>query len=146
MGGLARKLKRNAEEFEMEQIYKNMTPDLYRQSVNLAIKKAEERVANMYEKEMIKLAKQYNNAIQEGTLMAMDTLAVEILYELGNMLECYIEEPEFLEQKIEIIQKLYETAMNSIKDYASPKYKNDKQAQKTFAKKKKTIKKLFNIY
>ena len=146
MGGLARKLKRNAEEFEMEQIYKNMTPDLYRQSVNVAIKKAEERVADMYEKELLRMADKYNESIIESTLSAMDTLAVEILYKLGDMLECYVEEPEFLDQKIEIIQQLYGTAMNSIKDYASPKYRNDKQAQKIFAKKKKTVKKLFKIY
>ena len=146
MGGLARKLRKNAEEYEMEQIYKNMTPDLYRQSVNVAIKKAEERVANVYEKELLRMADKYNENMRDGTLVAMDTLAVEMLYELGDMLECYVDEPEFLDQKIEIIQKLYETAMNSIKDYAGPKYKNDKQAQKVFAKKKKTVKKLFNIY
>lgn len=90
------------------------------------------------------MQEEYNNAIREGIMIAMDTLSVEILYELGNVLECYEEEPDHLDQKIDIVQNIYETAMNSIRKYAD--YKNDNQAQKVFQKKKKTIEKVFGIY
>lgn len=88
---------------------------------------------------------EFNRKLQEGTLIAMDTLATEMIYELGNVLECYVEEPEYLDQKIEIVQNIYETAMHSIEDYASDKYKTDKQAQKAYEKKKKTIQKIFGM-
>ena len=68
-----------------------------------------------------------------------------MIYEIGRLLECYVKEPENLDQKIDLVQGIYETAMTSIEEYASHKYKNDKQAQKAFAKKKKTIQKLFGI-
>ena len=75
----------------------------------------------------------------------MDTLATEMVYELGNILECYKDEPEYLDQKIDIVQGIYETAMQSIEDYAGDKYETDKQAQKEFERKKKTIQKIFGM-
>ena len=146
MSSLLKKIQKNATQFELDQIYKNMTPEQYKESVNLAIKKTEERLTKEYEAELIRMQKQYNNAIQEGTLLAMDTLTVEIIYELGNVLECYVDEPEYLDQKIDIVQNIYETAIHNIEDYASSKYKNDAQAQRIFKNKKKTIQKFFGIY
>lgn len=138
------KIQNNAKQFELNDFYKNMTPEQYREGVRTAVKKAVDDLGKEYDVLMEKMRQEYNRCIAESTMIAMDTLSVELLYELGNVLECYKKEPEYLEQKIDIVQNIYEAAMNSIKKYAS--YKNDNQAQKVFQKKKKTIEKVFGIY
>lgn len=145
MSSISRKIQKNAEDWAVKNYYANMTPQMYQEGIQNAIKMTEERLMKQYNAELERMGKEYNRAIQEGTLIAMDTLAVEMIYELGNILECYVDEPEYLDQKIDIVQGIYETAMQSIEDYASPKYKNDKQAQKEFERKKKTIQKVFRM-
>lgn len=145
MSSTWRKLQKASEDFAVKKFYENMTPQMYQEGIQNAIKMTEDRLTKEFNAELQRMGKEYNKAIQEGTLIAMDTLAVEMIYELGNILECYKEEPEYLDQKIDIVQGIYETAMQSIEDYASPKYKNDKQAQKEFERKKKTIQKVFRM-
>lgn len=145
MSSFVRKVQKNAEQNMIDNFYKNMTPDQYREAVRVAIKKTEEDLTRRYNEDLKHMADQYNQAIRENTLIAMDTLATEMIYELGNVLECYVDEPEYLDQKIDIVQNIYETAMHSIEDYASKKYKTDKHAQKVFEKKKKTIQKIFGM-
>lgn len=145
MSSISRKIQKNADNFILDQYYKNMTPEMYKVGIRNAIKETEKRLTERYDSELRRIGNEYNKAIQEGTLLAMDTLAVEMVYELGNVLECYVDSPEYLDQKIEIIQNIYNTAMTAIEDYASSKYKSDKQAQRAFAKKKKTIQKLFGM-
>jgi len=145
MSNLSRKIQKNADNFIIDQYYKNMTPDMYREGIQNAIKTTEERLVKRYDAELERITKQYKRDIQERTLIAMDTLAVEMIYELGNVLECYVDEPEYLDQKIDIVQGIYEKAMTSIGDYATDKYKSDAQAQKAFEKKKKTIQKIFGM-
>ena len=145
MGSLSRKIQKNADNFIINEYYKNMTPEMYKEGVQRAIKMTEENLTKRYNAELKKLTDTYNETLQEAALLAMDTLATEMIYELGNVLECYKEEPEYLDQKIDIVQGIYETAIKSIESYASKKYKTDKHAQKEFERKKKTIQKLFNI-
>lgn len=140
-----KQILKNAEDFAIKEYYKNMTPETYKEGINNAIKLTEKRLTERYEAELDRVEQHYIRVAQEGALLAMDTLAVEIIYELGNILECYKDEPEYLDQKIDIVQGIYETAMKNIEDYATDKYKNDKQAQKVFKKKKKTIQKVFGI-
>ena len=140
-----KQILKNAEDFAIKEYYKNMTPETYKEGINNAIKLTEKRLTERYEAELDRVEQHYIRVAQEGALLAMDTLAVEIIYELGNILECYKDEPEYLDQKIDIVQGIYETAMKNIEDYATDKYKNDKQAQKVFKKKKKTIQKIFGI-
>lgn len=145
MSNLSRKIQKNADNFIIDQYYKNMTPDMYKEGIQNAIKMTEDRLVKRYDTELERIARQYKRDVQERTLVAMDTLAVEMIYELGNVLECYVDEPEYLDQKIDIVQGIYEKAMTSIGDYATDKYKNDAQAQKAFEKKKKTIQKVFRM-
>ena len=145
MSNLSRKIQKNADNFIIDQYYKNMTPDMYKEGIQNAIKMTEDRLVKRYDAELERITRQYKRDIQERTLIAMDTLAVEMIYELGNVLECYVDEPEYLDQKIDIVQGIYEKAMTSIGDYATDKYKNDAQAQKAFEKKKKTIQKIFGM-
>lgn len=145
MSNLSRKIQKNADNFIIDQYYKNMTPDMYKEGIQNAIKMTEDRLVKRYDAELERITRQYKRDIQERTLIAMDTLAVEMIYELGNVLECYVDEPEYLDQKIDIVQNIYEKAMTSIGDYATDKYKSDAQAQKAFEKKKKTIQKVFRM-
>ena len=129
MSNLSRKIQKNTDNFIIDQYYKNMTPEMYKEGIQNAIKMTEERLTKQYDAELMRITKMYKRDIQERTLIAMDTLAVEMIYELGNVLECYVDEPEYLDQKIEIVQNIYEKAMTSIGDYATDKYKSDAQAQ-----------------
>lgn len=146
MGSSYRKIQKNAQKFEMDKLYQNMTPEQYKEGIRRAVKIAVENLGKEYDVQMEKMREEYNRSIREGVMLAMDTLSVEILYELGNILECYKDEPEYLDQKIDIVQGLYEKAMQSINDYAGSKYKNDNQAHRVFAKKKKIVKDVFGIY
>jgi hypothetical protein len=146
MSSTWKKIQKNMENFAVKEYYKNMTPETYQEGIQQAIKITEERMTKEYNAELIRMSKEYNRSIQESTLLAMDTLATEMIYELGNVLECYKDEPEYLDQKIDIVQGIYETAMSSIKDYASNKYKTDKHAQKEYERKKKLVQKIFGMY
>lgn len=146
MGSPYRKIAKNAQKFEMDAIYRNMTPEQYKEGIRTAVKNAVNDLSKEYDIQMEKMRQEYNRSISESVMIAMDTLSVEILYELGNVLECYVKEPDHLEQKVDIVQNIYEAAMNSIRDYAGDKYKNGNQAHRAFQKKKKTIEKVFKIY
>lgn len=144
MSNQFRKVQKNAEKFEMDKIYQNMTPEQYRLGIRRAAARAAEEVGKEYEHQLEKMRQEYNQSIRDAIAVAMDTLSVEIIYELGNVLECYKEDATYLDQKIELVQNIYEAAMNSIKKYST--YKNDNQAKKVYEKKKKQVEKVFKIY
>lgn len=145
MSSLYKKIQKNTEEFVVKEYYKHMTPEMYQDGIKNAIKLTEKRLNEEFCNEREHIINEFNERLQEYTLSAMDTLATEMIYELGRLLDCYIEEPENLEQKIDVVQGIYETAIHSIEDYASNKYKTNKQARKAFEKKKKTIQKFFGV-
>ena len=140
-----REIQQNADDFVIKEYFKNMTPESYQEGIKNAIKITENRLMKEYDAELKRITDQYNRTLREATLIAMDTLATEMIYELGNILNCYVEEPEYLDQKIDVVQGIYETAMTAIENYASNKYKNDKQAQRAYEKKKKTVQKIFGM-
>ena len=144
MSNPLKKIEKNAAKYRLDELYKRMTPEMYKEGIRKAVEHTAEDLGKEYEKQMVKMRDDYNNSIREGITMAMDTVAIEIIYELGNVLNCYVEEPEFLDQKVEIVQNIYEKAMDNIKEYA--KYKTDNQAQRVYEKKKKLVEKTFNIY
>lgn len=137
------KLKKNAEKFEMQQFYSNMTPEQYREGIKVAVRQASEQLAKEYDRQLYKLRDDFNNKIKESVHITMDTFSIEFLYEVADQLECFVDEPENLEQKIELVQNIYENIMKSIQTYAD--IKTDKDAFKEFQRKKKQIEKVFNI-
>ena len=145
MSSTWKKLQKASEDFAIKKYYENMTPQMYQEGIQNAIKMTEQRCLKTYEEELKRITNQYNESIRNTTLIAMDTLATEMVYELGNILNCYVEEPEYLDQKIDIVQGIYEKAMTAIEGYATSKYKSDKHAQKEFERKKKTIQKVFGM-
>ena len=145
MSSTWKKLQKASEDFAVKKYYENMTPEMYQEGIQRAIKMTEEKLTKEYNAELIRMGNEFNQKLQNSALMAMDTLAVEMVYELGNILECYKDQPEYLDQKIDIVQGIYETAMKSIEDYAGDKYTDDKDAQREFNRKKKVIKNVFGM-
>lgn len=137
------KIKKNAEKFELNQIYKNMTPEQYQEGIRIAVNKAISNLAIEYDNNIKKLKQHFEYELKGCTIYAIDTLSVELLYELANQLGCFEENPDYLEDKIYRVKEIYENTMDSIKKYAN--YKNDKQARKEFEKKKKKVEKMFDI-
>ena len=145
MSNQLRKIRKNAEDFMLDRFYNNMTPEDYKKGIQTAIKITEDKLSKEYNEQLAYMRDKCNQSIREGVMHAMDTLTVEIIYELGKQMECYVDEPEYLDQKVDVVHNLYETAMKSIEDYVSPKYKNANQARKTFEKKKKIVQKYFGM-
>lgn len=145
MSSMCKKIQNNIDDDIINKYYANMTPQMYKDGIQRAIKMTENKLTEQYNLKLQQITEQYNNQIKDNILIAMDTMATEMIYELGNVLECYKDEPEYLDQKIDIVQEIYEKAMCSIENYASKKYKNDKQAQREFKRKQKIIKKIFGI-
>ena len=145
MSSTWRKIQKANEDYIINKYYENMTPEMYKDGIQRAIKMTEDKCLKEYEYEVTRICNEFNKKLKNNMLLAMDTLATEMIYELGNVLECYVDEPEYLDQKIDIVQGIYETAMHAIEEYASDKYKNDAQAQKAYEKKKKKIQKIFGL-
>lgn len=156
MSSTWKKIQKNIDNFTVKDYYEHMTPKMYQDGIQNAIKLTEQKLKERYNSELKRMQKdynaelkrmneEYNDVVKRETFRAMDVLAVEILYELGKELDCYVDEPEYLEQKIDVVQNLYETAMTSIADYATDKYENDEQAQQVFNDKKQIIQNLFRL-
>lgn len=137
------KLKKNANNYELKNIYENMSPKDYQRGITLAVETTKKELTYEFQKKFEKLANEYNRNLKEGITITIDTISVELLYELANQLGCFEKEPDFLEDKIFRVQEIYDNTMNSIKKYAT--YKTDNQARKKFKEKKKKVEKLFNI-
>lgn len=137
------KLRKNAQKYNMQEIYNNMTPEDYKNGIKIAVENAVKNLAIEYDKNINKLKREYENNLKYSTIYAIDTLSVELLYELANQLGCFEENPDFLEDKIYRVKEIYENTMNSIKGYVD--FKTDEEAQKEFAIKKKKVEVMFDI-
>ena len=114
MSSTWKKLQKASEDFAIKKYYENMTPEMYQEGIQRAIKMTEEKLTKEYNAELIRMGNEFNQKLQNSALMAMDTLAVEMIYELGNILECYKDQPEYLDQKVINIQMIKTPNVNSI--------------------------------
>lgn len=137
------KLRKNAQSFNLKEMYSNMTPEDYRNGIKMAVESAVRDLAIEYDKNINKLKNEYESNLKYSTIYAIDTLSVELLYELANQLGCFEENPDFLEDKIYRVKEIYENTMNSIKGYVD--FKTDEEAQKEFTIKKKKVEGMFDI-
>ena len=137
------KLKKNAENYRLDNIYKNMTPEQYRTGVRRAVEIATKDMANEYDKTLKKMQEKSDMRVAESVRYAMDTISVELLYELGNQLGCFEENAEYLDQKIDKVQDIFKNTMSAIEKYTT--YKKTGQAKKEFEEKQRKVEKMFNI-
>lgn len=144
MSSPLRKIQKNMTNFNIDNLYQNMTPEQYRQGIRIAIQRTERELTDEFNLKYQKLITDFNNDMREGMRQAIDTISVELLYELATQMECFTEEDEdLLEQKIGKVQEIYENTMETIRKYN--KYKTSNQARKEFLKRKNKVEKMFNI-
>lgn len=148
------KIQKNAEKFKLEQYYKNMTPKQYMEGIQNAVTSASRDLSIEYDKELNYIQKQYNEKlkqlqdsynlrVKEGVKIATDLISIALLYELGNQLECFKEDVEFLDQKKEVVRNIYQNTMDVI--YAYAESEDNSKAHKDFLEKEKKVKEVFGI-
>ena len=114
------KLRKNAENYRLNEIYKNMTPEQYQQGIQLAIRNTQAELVTEYNTKLQKM----QDKIREDTHKKMDSLvnvainmtSVEFLYEIGRQLDCFIDKPENMDQKIDLVQEISENVIKNIQD------------------------------
>ena len=144
MSSTYKKLEKMTQEKKIKEFYKNMSPEDYQYGIESAIKKTEESLAKQYNDKYQKLTESFKSELKDGIKMAIDTISVELLYELANQMDVFTEEDEYLlNQKIDKVQEIYINTMETIKKYNN--YKNNNQAHREFERKKKKVEKLFSI-
>ena len=133
------KLRKNAENYKLNEIYRNMTPEQYQRGIQLAIQNTQNELVAEYN---LKLQKMQDKIITDMTKkmdnlvsVAVNMTSIEFLYELGKQLDCFIDVPEYMDQKIDLVQEISEHIMINIENY-------DKEA---FNKKRKLVEQIFKI-
>lgn len=133
------KFKKNVEKYRLEEFCRQMTPEQYRQALKTAVKNATENLAYEYDRRLIALEKAKDDELSA----IINVISVELLYEIAIQMDCFVENPEYLDQKREKIQEMFENAMNSIQSYIS--YKKTGVSLKEYHEKKKKLEKTINL-
>jgi hypothetical protein len=94
----------------------------------------------MYQEKLEHIVKIYADELNNNAQIYLDTLLIHIAYELGIQLECYEDEVENKEQKIELIQNILINIQKEIE-----RYNKYKKPSKELQKIKNKVKKYLNI-
>lgn len=132
MGGL-RGLQKSANVYAQNQTITMKRSDYEQQISNI---RTQER--NIYKDKLEKIIETYANELNKSASIYVDTLLIHTAYELGNQLECFKEEVENKEEKVELIQKILINIQEEIARYEKYK-KPSKELQKIKNKVKKYI-------
>lgn len=133
------KIAKNAEKYRLEQFCNQMTPEQYRQALKTAVKAATENLAYEYDKQLARIEQEKNDELNA----IINVISVELLYEIAVQMNCFVENPEYLDQKREKIQEMFDNAMNAIQNYVSCKQSG--VSLKEYSEKKKKIEKIIHI-
>ena len=143
------KLRKNAENFAIQDVYRNMTPEQYQKAVIFAVDKTRNDLIREFEIKYNKMQTKCSEYVKSMTGSIIDTISVELLYELANQMGYWnlkddTEEEKYIKESVKYrIQEIYTNTMDSIKKYGN--MKRESQALRTFDKKKKKIEKEFDI-
>lgn len=137
------KLTKNIENYKINEFYKQMTPEQYKQGIENAVKFREQELYEVFNKEIKKIREDANAEVAMRNAIVRQLIIVELLYEIADELECFVKEPEFLDQKIEKVKGFYENTTKTIENYT--KYKRTGQALRENEKKKKKLEEMFGI-
>lgn len=143
------KLKKNAENFIIQDIYNNMTPDQYKKGVDYVIETTKKELTEEYTRKLNKVTDEFNAKLKSNMAKVIDTISVELLYEIATQMDYFnlkdeTEEEKYIKESIKYrIQEMYTNTMDKIMKYA--KMKNENQAYREFKKKKKLIENNFDI-
>ena len=121
-----------------------MTPEQYQKGIQTAIERTKKELTAEFEKKYKKLVDEFNYNLQDGMKVAINTISVELIYELAVQMNAFEEEDEEIrKQIIDKVQEIYEHTMDAIKNYS--KYKNERQVERELKKRKNKIEKYFNL-
>lgn len=133
------KIKKNVDKYRMEEFCRQMTPEQYRQALKTAVKAATENLAYEYDRQLARIEQEKNDELNA----IINVISVELLYEIAVQMDCFVENPEFLDQKADKIQEMFENSMNAIQNYISCKQSG--VSLKEYHEKKKKLEKIIHI-
>lgn len=143
------KIAKNAENFMINHMYANMNPTQIRNAIELAVNTERKRLLEEYQKILDKTVKECKENTRQNTRQAIDTISVELLYELANQLGYWdmkedTEEERYIKDSAKYrIQEIYDNTIASITKYT--KMKKSSQATREFRKKCKMLEKEFDL-
>lgn len=123
--------------------------NVYAQNQTITLKRSdyEQQIANirmqerqMYKEKLEQIVEVYRDELNKNASIYIDTILIHTAYELGNQLECFKEEVENKEQKIELIQNILINIQKEIE-----RYNKYKKPSKELQKIKNKVKKYLNI-
>lgn len=123
--------------------------NVYAQNQTITLKRSdyEQQIANirmqerqMYKEKLEQIVEAYRDELNKNASIYIDTLLIHTAYELGNQLECFKEEVENKEEKVELIQKILINIQEEI-----ARYNKYKKPSKELQKIKNKVKKHINI-
>lgn len=143
------KLRKNSENFFLKEVYSKMSPQEISDAIQLALDKQKAELVNAFNKDFARLENEYNKRLNQNTHTIIDTISVELLYELANQMDYWnlkedTEEEKYIKDSARYrIQEIYVNTIEKINKYS--KMKNEKQANKSFDIRKNKIQKEFHI-
>ena len=144
MSSIARQIRKKAIEFELKDFYSKMTPEQYQKGIQTAIERTKNEVTAEFRKKFESLVNEFDKEVKANSECAIDTISIELLYELAVQMNAFNEEdPEIREQIIEKVKEIYKNTMKAVRRYAS--YKNGNQASREFKKRKDKVLKFFKL-
>ena len=144
MSNQLKKIQKNAADFTLRQFYQNMTPEQYQKGIEHAVNLTKQELSKDFEYKYKKLCNRFNEEMHIQAGQIIDTISIELIYELANQMHAFEETDEEIKtQIIAKVQEIYENTMNQIKNYAS--YTQDDRASKEFKKKKQKVLKMFHL-
>ena len=133
------KFKKNVEKYRLEQFCSQMTPEQYQIALKTATKAVTENLAYEYDRQLARIEQEKNDELNA----IINVISVELLYEIAVQMNCFVENPEFLDQKADKIQEMFENSMNAIQNYVSCKQSG--LSLKEYSEKKKKLEKIIHI-
>lgn len=134
MGGL-RTIQKNINFLAQNQVITLKRSDYEQQIANIRMQERQ-----MYKEKLEQIVEVYRDELNKSASIYVDTILIHTAYELGNQLECFKEEVENKEQKIELIQNILINIQKEIE-----RYNKYKKPSKELQKIKNKVKKYLNI-
>jgi hypothetical protein len=131
----------------LSKIQKNINVLAQNQVITFKRSDYEQQIANirtqerqMYQEKLEHIVEVYSRELNNNAKIYLDTLLIHIAYELGNQLNCFEDEVENKEEKIQLIQNIMINIQKEIE-----KYNKYKKPSKELQKIKNKLKKYLNI-
>ena len=134
MGGL-RTIQKNINFLAQSEVITLKRSDYEQQIANIRMQERQ-----MYKEKLEQIVEVYRDELNKNASIYVDTLLIHTAYELGNQLECFKEEVENKEEKVELIQKILINIQEEIS-----RYNKYKKPSKELQKIKNKVKKYLNI-